>query len=66
MTPSKSMLQMRNHDFKEKYPYTCVGTLVSMRITASCFVKARTLLIFPIYTNARIFYGVSQLGMVKI
>ena len=27
------MLQKSNHDFKEKCPYVCVGTLVSMRIT---------------------------------
>ena len=34
-TPSKSMLQKSNHDFKEKYPYVYVGTIVSMRIIDS-------------------------------
>ena len=27
------MPQKNNHDFKGKYPYVCVGTLVSIRIT---------------------------------
>ena len=31
MTPSKSMPLENNHDFKEKYPYVCMGTLVSIR-----------------------------------
>ena len=32
LTASKSMPQKNNHDFKGKYPYVRVGTLVSMRI----------------------------------
>ena len=32
MTPSKSMPQKSNLDFRGKYPYVCVGTHVSMRI----------------------------------
>ena len=30
MTPSKSMPQKSNHDFKEKYPYVQVGKFLSM------------------------------------
>ena len=42
MTPFKSKPRKSNHYFKIKYPYVCVGTLVSMRITDimtknSCF-----------------------------
>ena len=42
MMPAKSLLQKSNHEFQEKYPHVCVGTLVSERITDiltknSCF-----------------------------
>ena len=30
--PSKSMPQRSNQNFRDKYPYVCVGTLISMRI----------------------------------
>ena len=42
------MPQKGNHDFKEKYPYVRVGTLVAMRITDilikdSCFCREAAL-----------------------
>ena len=39
MTPSKSMPQESNQDFKERYHHVRVGTLVSMRILTKniCF-----------------------------
>ena len=46
LTPSKSMPQKSNHDFKEKYPYIRVGTLEPLRIKAiltqknSCFLTS--------------------------
>ena len=44
LTPSKSMAQKSNHDFKEKYPYVRVGTLEPMRVKDilkknSCFIR---------------------------
>ena len=32
LTPSKSIPNKNNHDFKEKYPYVRAGTLEPMRI----------------------------------
>ena len=39
MTPSQSMPQKSDTDFKRKHPYVLVGTLVAMRIEdiKSCF-----------------------------